>query len=172
MIADQAVAAGKAAVENMAQSHTAKTVMFEVVEGPNKGLEIKMPRGSCRAIGRSLEDMESTRVFDEHAVIGLDDSTKRLVMGYITKQFQTGSATSSASEADLGSFQRLPDIVIADKSISRLHAMLFHGPQGVGVLDLVSKNGTFVNGIEVESKLLQSGDVLTVGDTKLKLGKS
>ena len=47
--------------------------------------------------------------------------------------------------------------------------MLFYDDSGlVGILDLVSKNGTYVNGAEVESKILKKGDLITVGGTKIR----
>jgi pSer/pThr/pTyr-binding forkhead associated (FHA) protein len=33
------------------------------------------------------------------------------------------------------------------------------------MLDLVSQNGTFVNGKEIESQLLKEGDVIELGET-------
>jgi pSer/pThr/pTyr-binding forkhead associated (FHA) protein len=45
--------------------------------------------------------------------------------------------------------------------------MMFHDVNGAGILDLVSKNGTYVNGEEVESKSLQDGDLVEVGSSKL-----
>ncbi len=119
--------------------------------------------------------MESTRVFDESSTLALDDSTKQLVLNYVTKQFQAGGPSSSESDSggagDIGSFHRMPDLSLSDGATSRLHAMLFNGPSGVGVLDLVSKNGTFVNGVEVESKLLKTGDIVTIGGSKLRIGQ-
>lgn len=170
MMVDQAIPVGEASViESSAMA--GKTVEIEVVEGHNKGLVVKMPKGSCRAIGRALEDTERTQIIEEHAIIGLDDSTKQLVLNYITQQQGGEKAAKPASVSDLGSFQRLPDLSLTDSSISRLHAMLFHGSSGVGILDLVSKNGTFVNGVEVESKFLSPGDVVTVGHSKLRLSE-
>ncbi|MBI4373307.1 MAG: FHA domain-containing protein, partial [Deltaproteobacteria bacterium] len=52
---------------------------------------------------------------------------------------------------------------------SRLHAMVFYGDSGVGILDLVSKNGTFVGGVEIESRLLKKGDIVSIGSTKIRL---
>jgi len=169
MMVDQAVPVGQESVSEMSSTMSGKTVEIEVVEGHNKGLIAKMPKGSCRAIGRALEDMERTQIIDEHAIIGLDDSTKQFILNYITQQQGGTEAVKAAASSDLGSFQRLPDLSLTDTSISRLHAMLFHGPSGLGILDLVSKNGTFVNGVEVESKFLNPGDVVTIGHSKLRL---
>ncbi|QQR79779.1 MAG: FHA domain-containing protein [Deltaproteobacteria bacterium] len=70
----------------------------------------------------------------------------------------------------MGGFVRDPDVQVRDISISRLNAMIFYDESGaIGILDLVSKNGTFVNGAEVESKLLKEGDLIALGSTKLRL---
>ncbi len=169
MVAEEGVKMGQISSEEEGGAmSTEKAVVIYVAEGKNKGLEVSLPIGACRAIGRSLDDMESTRVFDTSGVLGLDDSTKQLVMNYVTKQFQGQDAVVG----DIGSFRRMPDISLSDHAISRLHAMVFHGPNGVGVLDLVSKNGTFVNGAEVESKFISADDVVTVGSSKLRINLS
>jgi len=173
MLVDRAHAARKAASETPSHAVSKKPLKFEVIEGRNKGLVVEMPHGTCRAIGRSQDDLENTQGFDESAVVGLDDSTMQLVLAYITKKYQGGGAVqpgaSTAGSVALGSFQRLSDLSLSDNSISRLHAMIFHGAQGIGILDLVSKNGTFVNDVEVESKFLKPDDVITIGDTKIIL---
>lgn len=173
MIVEEGISSGQVAFEEMSQASLKSVVTIQVVEGKDRGLEFTLPRGSCRALGRSLDDMESTQVFDTGGVVALDDTTKQLVLSYITQQFQQGQKVSGSAELagpeSLGTFQRLPDVALSDGSISRLHAMIFHGPSGVGVLDLVSKNGTFINGVEVESKLLKEDDIVTVGSSKLRL---
>lgn len=144
-------------------------VTFRIVEGQNKGEVIEIEKGTCRALGRSLDDKEKTRVFSVDSNIGLDDFSKKLVMNFISKQFGK-SATAGAFGAEaLGSFRRKADFPVRDASVSRLHAMLFYDASGVGILDLVSKNGTFVNGVEVESKPLKPGDLVMVGSTKMRL---
>lgn len=153
------------------RSKTAK-VVFLVVEGKNKGERIEVEKGTCRALGRSLDEVERTRVFSVGSVISLDDASKKLVMHYVSKQFQKGKADSSSSKGmgeDLGGFVRGPDCQILDLAVSRLHAMIFYDESGVvGILDLVSKNGTFVNGAEIESKILKQGDLAAIGGTKIR----
>ena len=142
--------------------------VFEITEGKNKGQVIKLPEGTCKAIGRSIDDINKTQVFSMDFTMSLDDFTKKLIMNYIAKKSpQSKKSTQEASTDSIGSFQRLPDLVLDDPAISRLHAMIFHDSNGAGVLDLVSKNGTFVNGEEVESKSLQNGDLLETGGTKM-----
>ncbi|MBI2068168.1 MAG: FHA domain-containing protein [Deltaproteobacteria bacterium] len=144
-------------------------IQFQVVEGKNKGEVITLEKGCCRALGRSLNDTEKTRVFSSSPNISLDDVSKKVVMSYVSTQFHKERGAVVGEGEKLGAFERKGDVTLADSSISRLHAMIFYDDLGVGILDLVSKNGTFVNGAEVESRLLQKGDVVLLGSTKLKL---
>jgi predicted Zn finger-like uncharacterized protein len=60
------------------------------------------------------------------------------------------------------------DIIINDALISRKHACIeVKGPTMIVLRDLVSKNGTFHNGMRVSSIHLQSGDVIKVGNTEI-----
>jgi len=59
-------------------------------------------------------------------------------------------------------------IQIEDRSISRRHLELIQGEKGVLLRDLVSGNGTKVNGEGVEEKLLRHEDVIEIGATRLQ----
>lgn len=136
---------------------------FLVEVGPKKGMQFQIECGTCKAIGRAVGDAHKTSAFHVDVTLALDDNTRRLIQQYVTKQF---SRKDAAPGTEFG-FRRTGDIVLEDLSVSRLHAMIFYDDIGVGVLDLVSKNGTFVNGEEVESRLLRQGDRIEVGDSKI-----
>lgn len=136
---------------------------FQVEAGPKKGMQFQIECGTCKAIGRAVGDAHKTSAFHVDVTLALDDNTRRLIQQYVTKQF---SRKDAAPGTEFG-FRRTGDIVLEDLSVSRLHAMIFYDDIGVGVLDLVSKNGTFVNGEEVESRLLRQGDRIEVGDSKI-----
>ena len=55
------------------------------------------------------------------------------------------------------------DLTIYDPTISRRHAELTAGPDGVAVRDRDSSNGTFVNGRRVAAAQLGPGDSITFG---------
>ena len=59
------------------------------------------------------------------------------------------------------------DIVIPEVLASRHHATLIPTPQGTEIHDNRSINGTFVNGVRVDSALLRDGDVVTIGNIDL-----
>ena len=61
------------------------------------------------------------------------------------------------------------DIPIFDPTISRRHASLCSSAAGVEVSDLGSSNGTFVNGVRVESAFVAVGDELTFGKVPFRL---
>jgi len=136
---------------------------FRIISGPNKGLAFHLEKFSCKAIGRSVTDPQKTAMFGVDVALALDEGTKGLVQHYLTKQFKDIRAKGQ----ETGSFKRTSDVVLDDVSISRLHAMVFFGETGVGILDMVSKNGTFVNGEEVESRLLKKGDAIEIGESKI-----
>lgn len=57
------------------------------------------------------------------------------------------------------------DIVFNDSSISRRHARLELHRGVYTITDLGSTNGTRINGIKINSKLLEPGDVISLGTT-------
>lgn len=60
------------------------------------------------------------------------------------------------------------DICFDDPTVSRRHALIIQGPDGVKVLDDRSLNGVFVNGERVEWSTLQDGDEVMVGCHSLR----
>ena len=72
------------------------------------------------------------------------------------------------------SIGRHPDcnLVLADPNVSRNHAEI--RPQGdrYAVVDLGSTNGTRVNGVRVDTQLLDDGDEITFGNTRMRFEAS
>ena len=60
-------------------------------------------------------------------------------------------------------------LVVTDPRASRRHAAVLRTPYGWVLTDLNSRNGTQVNGAFVESRALEPGDVIAIGDTELRL---
>lgn len=62
------------------------------------------------------------------------------------------------------------DIVLVDPQVSRVHARLSVDANGVGVEDLDSQNGTFVNERRIDALTpLREGDTVRMGDTVWRL---
>lgn len=67
--------------------------------------------------------------------------------------------------------QSTNDIVIADRMVSKRHAVVGRVKGKIVVKDLSSRNGTFVNGEKVEKAILVSGDRLKIGNAVLRFFK-
>jgi pSer/pThr/pTyr-binding forkhead associated (FHA) protein len=60
------------------------------------------------------------------------------------------------------------DIVVQDSRASRNHALIECGAAGCTIVDVGSPNGTWINGVRVERRLLKSGDTLVIGDVSAR----
>ncbi len=60
------------------------------------------------------------------------------------------------------------DIYLDDERLSRVHCKIARVGMGYRLVDLDSRNGTFVNGVRVLEHPLSSFDEIQIGDTKIK----
>src|SRR6266568_6948613 len=74
---------------------------------------------------------------------------------------------SSADRCAIGSHE-LNDLVLSDPTVSRFHCEVRIDPDGPRVLDLKSKNGTFVDGVQVHDAMLHPGAVLRLGGAAVR----
>jgi DNA-binding NtrC family response regulator len=74
---------------------------------------------------------------------------------------------SSTDRAVIGSGDGV-DLRLTDRAASRYHCELAISDRGVTVTDLGSKNGTLVDGVQVEKAHLRSGAVLGIGRTRIR----
>jgi hypothetical protein len=56
-------------------------------------------------------------------------------------------------------------IHLTDPSVSNVHARIFKGPEGFVLEDLNSRNGSFVNGVRVDRRLLHENDAIRLGNS-------
>jgi len=64
------------------------------------------------------------------------------------------------------------DIPLADRKVSRKHCKIVRGGTHYFVVDLNSRNGTFVGGKKVKRRLLKDGDQIQVGMSRLLFFKA
>ena len=58
-------------------------------------------------------------------------------------------------------------LVLTDSAVSRYHLELLRTPAGVEVIDLGSRNGTWVGGVRISRAIVPAGTQLRLGDTTL-----
>ena len=63
----------------------------------------------------------------------------------------------------------LSDIVLENRFISKHHALLVGSPHGLVLVDMKSRNGTFVNSERIQNRILQNNDIVSLGDYRIKV---
>jgi ABC transport system ATP-binding/permease protein len=138
--------------------------VLAVTSGPNEGDSVRLEVGSCRLVGRHLSESE-TVLIDRDGNRLLDGQAADIVTKHLKDKSPVGQKAGPA--VSFNAFERGPDIIFTDDSISRAHAMIFFDKSGLGVIDLASTNGTFLNAARVGTALIKDGDVLTVGKSDM-----
>lgn len=91
-------------------------------------------------------------------------------MAYLTIRDETRHILDSKTEWTMGRSQ-VCDILIQDPMVSRQHARIYRNNSILFVVDMNSRNGTFLNGRRVTStpSILQNNDVINIGNTTVKV---
>ncbi len=79
-----------------------------------------------------------------------------------------GEIDMTASKVMIGRSE-LSDLVVDSSLVSRQHALLMRDQDSVVIVDLRSRNGTFVNSRRVRSKVLQDNDIINIGHHRIKV---
>jgi len=95
----------------------------------------------------------------------LDDTPKLI----ITLSGETPKEVLLTEKRALVGRSDLSDIVVEDEFVSNQHALLIRNANAVVLVDLKSRNGTFVNSRRVQSKVLLHNDIVSVGSHRMKM---
>ena len=134
----------------------ARFIDLIAIEGPERGMRYAVEQGAYRVIGRAYDDSTTTLRVTPEGDRALDTDQSQVVDALLRTRPR-------------GTARRGADIVVRDASVSRTHALVFVDTAIVTVADLVSTNGTKVNGAMVRDVQLKPGDVIHLGKTKLRI---
>jgi FHA domain len=89
-------------------------------------------------------------------------------MASIVFTLDDGSSLVSPLDGDLLTIGRTEDSIVqlASPSVSSHHAIIKPREDGYYVQDLASRNGTRINGVEIEEALMNDGDRISFGDVQ------
>ena len=120
-----------------------------------------------------------------HVELQVDDSLTegQFLVGSAFQEAPGGAAVGSlfledGRRVEIGeqplTIGRMPecDVALSDPNVSRRHAEVRRQGTGFVVVDLGSTNGTRVNGAGIKERLLNNGDEITVGATRLRFEAS
>lgn len=139
-------------------------VVLEVEKGKNQGTRYEITARCYRSIGRAGPVGEHTMDFaipGEHA---LDPDDLARVEQHLARR--TAIPAQGDDRLRIGAFTRGRDIALDDAKVSKTHAMLFVDDDGASIVDLLSTNGTHVNGKKIADADLREGDVINIGKTR------
>ena len=139
-------------------------VVLDVDKGPNTGERYDLPAHGYRAVCRAGEQ-DVTAQFTVDGDHPLEPDDLRLLEDHLKRREKTESEPSGGLR--IGLLKRGRDILLDDDKISRTHAMFFLDDNGPSVVDLMSTNGTLVNGAAVSDADLYDGDIVHIGRTRL-----
>lgn len=135
----------------------ARFVDLVAVEGPDKGMRFTIEENTYRVLARQSDERSSTLQMTPDGDRALDQEQAQYVDDVLSRRTRTQFK------------KRGPDIVLRDGSVSRTHALVFVEKGAVSVVDLMSTNGTKVNGNVIKDVDVKEGDVIHLGKTKLKV---
>jgi pSer/pThr/pTyr-binding forkhead associated (FHA) protein len=138
----------------------ARFIDLVAVEGPERGMRYAIEENTYRVVGRAFDDGSSMTV----RVTPDGDRALDYEQTAVVDELLRGRSRAGRSVARRGH-----DIALRDPSVSRTHALVFVEAGKATVADLVSTNGTKVNGAPVRDVALQPGDVIHLGKTRLRV---
>ncbi|OVE81229.1 hypothetical protein BVY03_04335 [bacterium K02(2017)] len=168
--------------QKMADYKQGMAVKLTILLGKNKLSHTEIRLGHCVVLGRKLNNQN----FDETTYVGrpqnidtftkLNPDSQKLVERCLSEPSRTNTnqKTDRLGQPNqqiqkLGNFTRDIDLLLEEASVSRSHAVVYHDEQGVHIIDLVSKNGTYVNGYEIEKSKLKNNDVISLGTASIRV---
>jgi hypothetical protein len=139
------------------------TVLRQGPEAPAGPVQVEFSPGSVsRKIGDDTKD-----IVNPHAVQYLDSSSRITVSRLVLlKDGQETSFPLTRDTYTLGR-HRNNDIVISDAKVSSFHARIDRAETGFAIVDLKSRNGSYVNGKRIQTASLKTGDELRLGTARL-----
>ena len=144
---------------------TASKALLKIRTGEGSGDTLSIKQGICRLVGRHLSEGE-TAMIDRDGNRALGGAAKNILKQHLEKNTVNDEEAIDDAEPT-STFDRGADIILGDTATSRVHAMIFFDSTGIGVIDLASTNGTFVNDTQVNSTRVQENGVIRIGNTEL-----
>ncbi len=143
-------------LDNIAESTLAKLNEIPGLDGLNES-----------ATNEIFDASEKVEEFDEEDLPVLTElEPPRLIIshnGAVVRELQLTGPRTLLGRSEMS------DVVIDHEYVSKHHALLVWAENAVMLLDLKSRNGTYVNSKRVERQILNNNDVLGVGDYRIKL---
>ncbi len=98
----------------------------------------------------------------------LGATLRRLTLRVVSGE-SAGSVYETGGERCVIGTHETADLRLSDRTVSRFHCEILVEPLRVSLVDLASRNGTFVNDVRIERCFLHAGVVIGIGGTKIEV---
>ena len=115
---------------------------------------------------RSIED-DTNEIVNPKAVAYLAQAQHLTISRLVLLQGEQESSYPLTKDAYTLGRHRNNDIVVGDPKVSSFHARLDRTAEGFLLVDLSSRNGTYVNSKRIINQLLATGDEVRLGTARL-----
>ena len=136
-----------------------------LVSNPQQVIVWDIKPGTYRLLGRSLLDDETVPIMGG-GLRFLSDTVRQTAM---SEAVEVQEEPAQVDHDYFDHFERGADIIIGDRALSKIHAIFYNDEGHLWAVDMGSRNGLFVNNDRIGTKLLEMGDILSVGTTKLRV---
>lgn len=132
------------------------------------GLPIQFESLDQSEISELFDSSEMVPELDEAADLPvlMDSELPQLIVshkGKVVQEIRLSGPRTMLGRSDLS------DVVIDNQYVSKQHALLVWAENAVLLIDLKSRNGTYVNSERVKSQILYDSDIVSLGDYRIKM---
>ncbi len=106
-----------------------------------------------------LESGAQTLELQKYTLTVQNGPNQGLTKSFKTRQVEIGTAPDT-------------ELILDDETVSRIHAKILVDENGYALIDMESKNGTYINGLRANEVYLENGSVFKLGETEIKFSLS
>jgi hypothetical protein len=136
-------------------------------QGKASGAKAPAPVAFTPPLPEPAPKDDTKEVVNPKATPYLQDAKKVTVSRLILQREGGESSFPLTGDSYTLGRHRNNDIQVSDSKVSSFHARIDRSPEGFVLVDLSSRNGTFLNGKKIQSGLLKTGDEIRLGTASL-----
>jgi len=120
--------------------------------------------GELEGIAMAAIKRAASQVLEPEEIVP-QETPKLLITlnGELQQEIQLDAANALIGRSSLS------DVLIDNRFISKHHALLIRNQEAIHLVDLNSRNGTFVNSKRIASRRLRHQDIISIGDHRIKV---
>lgn len=129
-----------------------------VISGPDKDMRFSVEQGTYRIIGKRADPALTKLNFNYKKNMSLNPDQQEIVNLHLKNH---------TKKSLLQFYNRGPDILLSDDTVSRIHFMILKDTTMTSFVDLMSESGTKIDEKIIKEAHLKDRDIIVIGNTKI-----